>query len=171
MKMQLNLVDGFEEMMDYYQVCLEEDRAWVTSKNGKVLKTGDCHGYRRYYLMLKSGKPKKILEHRLFAMCFIENPENKSDINHKDGVKSNNLLSNLEWNTRLENINHAFQTGLSKPILGEKHGRAKLKDSEIPLIFEMQKTGLSQRAIGLRFGISQMQISRILRSENRSQNQ
>jgi hypothetical protein len=168
-QLKLNQVCGFEEFADYYEVETDGDYCWVTSKNGKVLKTGDCHGYQIYGFQLKSGKEKKIREHRLFAICFIENPENKSDVNHIDGVKTNNSLSNLEWVTSSENMQHAFRTGLKQPILGEQNGRAKLKNSEIPLIFNMRKTGLTQKAIGDHFGISQVQISRILRSENRSQ--
>jgi hypothetical protein len=171
MKMQLNLVKEFEEMMDYYQIETDGDKCWVTSKNGKVLKTGDSHDYRNYCLMLKTGKKKMIQEHRIFAICFLENPEDKEQVNHKDGCKTNNRLSNLEWNTQSENMHHAYRTGLSKPFLGEKHACAKLKDSEIPLIFQMRKTGLSQRAIGFHFGVSQMLISYILSGKSRSQNQ
>jgi hypothetical protein len=169
--MQMNLIKEFEEMMDYYQVETDGDRCWVVGKDGKDLKASDVNGYRQIGLMMKKGKQKKIYEHRLFAICFIQNPEDKSDINHKDGVKTNNSLSNLEWNTRSENINHAFQTGLQKPILGEQNGSAKLKDSEIPMIFDMRKMGLTQKAIGDHFGVSDVQISYILSGKSRSQNQ
>jgi hypothetical protein len=167
--MQLNLVEGFEEIQDYYQVETNGDRCWMTSKNGKVLKAKeDSHGYRHIGLYLKSGKQKMIQEHRLFAICFIENPEDKEQVNHRDGVKTNNSLSNLEWNTRSENMQHAYRTGLKQPIQGEKHGSAKLMDSEIPLIFNMRKTGMTQKAIGLHFGVSRKHISDILSGKYRS---
>jgi hypothetical protein len=171
MKMQLSLVEGFEEMADYYQVETDGDRCWVVGKDGRVLKVKDSgKGYQQYCLYLKSGKNKMISEHRLFAICFLENPENKEQVNHKDGVKSNNLISNLEWMTSSENMQHADQTGL-RNILGEQNGRAKIKDSEIPLIFELRKSGLFLKDIGKQFGVGKAQICRILHGENRSQKQ
>ena len=51
--------------------------------------------------------------HRIVAKCFIPNPKGRLEVNHKDGVKTNNNASNLEWCTRSENNRHAFQTGLN----------------------------------------------------------
>lgn len=73
-------------------------------------------GTTGYYMIVlcKDGKPKNHRMHRLIEKAFIPNPENKGDINHIDGNKLNNHISNLEWNTRKENINHAYRIGLSK---------------------------------------------------------
>ena len=62
-----------------------------------------------YYRVSLSGKDKMYYSniHRLVWLHFIENPENKPEINHIDWDKSNNTLSNLEWNTYKENINHS----------------------------------------------------------------
>ena len=68
-------------------------------------------GYPEVSVVIK-GKQRLMRVHRLVAMSFIPNPENKPQINHKDGVKDNNHISNLEWCTPSENITHAWHTGL-----------------------------------------------------------
>jgi hypothetical protein len=60
--------------------------------------------------------PKSYLLHRLVAHTFIVNPMNKEQVNHIDGNKQNNHLTNLEWVTNQENTQHAYDTGLKKSI-------------------------------------------------------
>lgn len=89
---------------------------------GKILNTwSDKIGYTIVGLnKYNEYKLKKV--HRLVAEAFIPNPENKSDVNHKDGNKSNNNVDNLEWVSRSENMKHAYSTGLSKPYWTGKRG-------------------------------------------------
>lgn len=54
--------------------------------------------------------------HQLVAIAFLPNPEDKPHVNHKDGNRSNNHIDNLEWCTRSENMQHAYDTGLNKRI-------------------------------------------------------
>jgi len=67
-----------------------------------------CGGYLRVMI---NGRPKDV--HRLVAECFVPKPSGeKLEVNHKDGNKLNNSASNLEWVSHLENVRHAFRTGL-----------------------------------------------------------
>ena len=87
------------------------------TKNGNILNTKtnrilkyviDSSGYYQVNLY-NNGKSKKFLIHRLVAIYFIPNFENKPQVNHINGIKTDNNVLNLEWNTSKENINHALK--------------------------------------------------------------
>lgn len=98
-------------------------RSWKTvSKYGApcMLKPGtDKNGYL-YVVLRKNGKANNMLVHRLVAIAFIDNKNNKPVVNHIDGNKKNNCVNNLEWCTVKENNIHAWKTGLQKPHGPEK---------------------------------------------------
>lgn len=81
---------------------------------GQLLNTADNGTGYRVVNLHKDGKQKMILVHRLVAQAFIknENPEKKHQINHIDGDKTNNAVSNLEWCSWKENMDHAYKTHL-----------------------------------------------------------
>lgn len=80
--------------------------------NGWVGESGNCNYKRKLVLLMKNGERKYFKVHRLVAKTFLQNPENKEVVNHIDGNPLNNELSNLEWATQRENVNHAWKNGL-----------------------------------------------------------
>ena len=74
-------------------------------------------GYQRVVLTLR----RRAYVHRLVAIAFVPNPEAKPEVNHKDGIKRNNIAANLEWVSHTENGRHASKMGLL--ATGERHGR------------------------------------------------
>ena len=114
-------IEGF---VGLYQVSnLGRTKRLYQNDKEKILKHGsDKDGYLRVNLY-KEGKSKQSKVHRLVAKAFIPNPDNKSQVNHRDENKSNNKVENLEWVTSKENINYGTRTekvakSLSKPICG-----------------------------------------------------
>lgn len=85
------------------------------SITGKCLKPRGAGGYLQVTLCDEDGHHQKTI-HRLVAKEFVENPRNCNQVNHIDGDKKNNVASNLEWCTGSENVQHAYATGLQKPI-------------------------------------------------------
>ena len=104
---------------------------YIKNKNGKmqfynekILRPNDSKGYLKVTLS-KNNRQRTFRIHVLVAKTFISNPENKPEVNHKDGNKHNNHIDNLEWNTRRENEIHAYQKGLAKPSKKQKEAVAK----------------------------------------------
>jgi hypothetical protein len=123
-------------------------------------KLHPCPNEKGYYLVNIHGKSKRL--HRLVAQLFVPNPENKPQVNHIDGDKSNNSASNLEWVTNQENRYHAVKTGLH--IHGERCPWSKLSKEDVKFIRE--HTELSQRQLSKIFHVCQPHISDIRNNVN-----
>lgn len=128
-------------------------------------------GYLLIDLSINNKKTKKRWQmHRLVATYFIPNPENKPQINHKNGIKTDNSILNLEWVTNKENRDHAESLGLFNKAhenrRGEKNNTAKLSVKDVRNIkYKLAKT-MSQGQIAKKYKVTQACISLILKEKN-----
>jgi hypothetical protein len=120
-------------------------------------------GYLRVRLY-KKNKCKNYSVHRLVALQFLENPKNKPQVNHKNGVKTDNRLENLEWNTRSENMKHSFNMGLSKAKKGAESPNSILTEKDVVEIKTIGNS-MTQKEIGKIYGVDRRQIGRILNNK------
>lgn len=135
------------------------------SRTGRVLKFSTVNGYHRVCLC-QNGKMTNLYVHRLVASAFIPNPENKSEVNHIDGNKTNNSVANLEWATRIENQRHAWLTGLHS--VSDSHKKAIGEAHCTPVKCSNGTTYHSQKEAARQLGLHQANISKVLRGELRS---
>lgn len=134
------------------------------SRKGKPLKHFiDRYGYP--CVALQKHSHKHFTVHRLVAITFIPNPKNLPQINHKDGVKTNNHISNLEWCTSSHNVQHAFDNGLKIAPSGIDSYQSKavlaIKDMAI-LEF------VSQVECAKYIGVSKEAISQAMKNKTKS---
>lgn len=124
----------------------------------RILNTRKNIGY--YIVSLRdNGNRKTFKVHRLIALAFIPNPENKPFINHINSIPSDNRIENLEWCTPAENANHMVKSGRS--LCGDKNPNAKLTPIAIKVIREAVREGYSFSSIGKYFKIAPINIKRI----------
>jgi len=108
--------------------------------------------------LCKEGVGIRFRIHKLVAIHFCKNPDNKPYVNHIDGDKSNNLYSNLEWCTAKENTKHAIDTGLINNK-GELNKNSKLKPHEV---IEIRKMNISDKYVAETYNITTGTIRDIL---------
>ena len=129
---------------------------------GRVLKlhVNKSTGYEQLVIYNDNGYNTKRV-HRLVLEVFKPHVNmNVLDVNHIDGNKLNNHLTNLEWVTRRDNILHAYSTGLMSRE-GERRSYAKLTNTDVLEILQRLDMGESQKDIGLHYGVSKSCISHI----------
>ena len=162
-------IDGFDNQ--YWVSNLGRVKSLKDPKNEVIMKQSTAvYGY--VTVSLTKGKNKTFRVHRLVAQAFIPNPENKPQVNHKNGNKTDNRVENLEWVTARENINHAYKTLGKKPTeqmvkdftkrsRGENNPKAKIDYRTACIIRKDRAKGIMLKIIARKFDISISQVSAI----------
>lgn len=134
-------------------------------KTGKIIKPyTNWNGYIRIALM-KNGKRYSRAVHRLLAQTYISNPNDLPFINHIDGKKDNNSLSNLEWCNKSHNMRHAHRLGLVKKKTGAEgsnNGSSKLTEEDVLAIRKLASENVSSKEIAEQFNISRGNCNSII---------
>ena len=132
---------------------------------GKMLKTQmEGNGYLQVGL-ITGQKQIRYLVHRIVAHAFIPKIDGKTFVNHKNGIKTDNRVENLEWVTRSENIKHAFKIGL-QCNKGENHPSNKLKELQVIEIRSKHSQGVSAYKLSKEYGISYTQAKDIVKKRS-----
>jgi len=131
--------------------------------NGKVMRLRLSHGYEKVDLC-QNGLRKKFFVHRLVVTAFLGQCPDGKEVNHVDGNKLNNRPSNLEYVTHLENMQHAYQTGLSKTQIGVENINSKLTETDVLEIRAAYAAGgVAQQKLAGKYCVSQNIICNIVR--------
>jgi len=113
--MKNSKVAGYDKYVIY-----EDGSVYNTKRNKQIKPQLMKNGYVQIKLS-KNNRRKLYYLHRLLAESFIDNTENKPQVNHKNGIKNDNRLCNLEWATQSENMQHAHKMGLVTVHIGSSH--------------------------------------------------
>ena len=153
---QWKVVKGFENY-------LVSSLGNVKTINGKLKKVVyDSKNDYGYVELWKNNKGKKFRIHRLVAETFIPNTLGKEQVNHIDGDKKNNCVSNLEWVTPEENIRHAIENDLSSIKYGSKNLSSKLKEEDVKYIRENAGINKSVKELSEIYNVSTTTIYNII---------
>lgn len=147
------------KFLDQYKVLVFEDGNVITAAGKHLRKYQDRYGYWMVSTYA-NGKRKNLYIHRLIALAFIPNPENKPQVNHINAIKSDYSLLNLEWCTHAENLHHAK---INKLGCGRPRGPAEVKRA-MCMRFLYDTGKFTQIEIAEIFGLSAPRISAILKT-------
>lgn len=135
------------------------------SHSGKWLSASITKGGYAKVSLRKQKNAKHYLVHRLVALTYIDKPDGKPAINHKDGEKLNNCVDNLEWCTWKENDDHARSTGLKNPVVGVAVASSKLTESIVRSIKERFAKGDTQASLAKRYGVTRQTVHAIVHNK------
>ncbi|UYV42386.1 HNH endonuclease [Providencia rettgeri] len=131
-------------------------------RKGRWLKQHENNKGYMYLPLTVNGVRKLWLVHRLVAITFVDNPDNKKIINHIDSNPKNNHALNLEWCTQSENMRHCVKSKRHKPswVRGESQAASKLTEKDVISI--RNSHGVTQRGLAKLYGVSQTVIHNVI---------
>lgn len=153
--------EGYYQVSNYGAV-RSLDRLNKSGKRfkGRLVTQSNCNGYCRVGFTIGYGG-KHLLVHRLVAIAFIANPENKLQVNHIDNNRSNNHHENLEWCTPKENVVHAIKLGVFAYSINERNGTSKFTNEQVRNIKKRLLQGVSGASLALEFNVTRDTIMNI----------
>lgn len=154
--------------LDREEVVRRKSKEFTRLRKGKIFNPSEDKDGYIVTSLCKNGKMYNVRLHRLVAESFIPNPMNKLHVNHIDGDKRNNSISNLEWNTPEENIAHAVKTNLRNDK-GINNNNAKLSLEDIEYIrnnYIPRHKEFGAKPLGEKFGVHSLTIGRVAKGES-----
>lgn len=159
-------IPGYPSKYEVSNLGRLKSHAWKGSKMTRVLKPAQSpDGYLKTVLINNEGKKKSLGVHTWVAVAFIgKRPDNK-EVNHKNGIKTDNRAVNLEYMTRSENILHAIENGLYTYMRGSDNGHSKLTEDDVREIRRVASQGgryYGRKALAEKYGISEGHVKDIV---------
>lgn len=159
-----NLEEEFwKDVKDYEGIYLASNMGNV-KRNNRVIKKQLRNGYHKLTLCDNGSKNQKLV-HRIIAETFIPNPGNKSEVNHINGIRTDNRVVNLEWATRKENAQHSYDSSLQISQKGSIHGKSKLTESDVLEIREKSLNGIKLNELSLFYNVAKSTLSQIINNK------
>ncbi len=138
---------------------------WKCTHREAIMTPADSGGYLKTMLKRDDGKYCSKTVHFFIALAFFGPRPDGLEVNHKDGVKHNNSIGNIEYTTRSENLLHACRMGLMPKKRGSVNGMAKLTESEVIAIRQHAANNgrnYGRLALARKYGVSESQIKDIV---------
>jgi hypothetical protein len=158
--------DGRVRTLDRVIPYIQDGNEFVQRRKGTVFSPFLGNNGYLYISCQHEGKRPKYLVHRLVASAFCDGFDPDLSVNHKDGIKINNMPSNLEWITIGENTAHQWKIGLVN-LRGENHPSSKITDSDMFTIRKMLADGTRKAEIAESFRVSISLIYKIDQGKKR----